>query len=170
MKKVGDAKFVRMISPYNFSKRSTQIKYIVIHDTGNPRKGADAVAHGKYFGSRKLSASAHFFVDEKRIVQVVEEYNASWHCGDGRNRYGINNFNSISIEICVNEDGIYEKAFENAISLTVHLKKKYCISLDNVVRHYDASRKLCPKSMSGDNWALWKIFIEKIKNFPQKSN
>lgn len=166
----GDIEFIRMISAYNFSKRASKIKYIVIHDTGNVGNGADAIAHGKYFCSRKLSASAHYFVDEKSIVQVVEDYNASWHCGDGRNRFGINNANSISIEICVNQDGIYEKSFENAAKLTSYLMQKYFIGIDNVVRHYDASRKLCPRSMAKDNWALWKKFLEKIKKFPQNQN
>ena len=35
---------------YNFSSRKrTSIKYIVIHDTGNTSKGADANAHFSFF-------------------------------------------------------------------------------------------------------------------------
>ena len=40
--------------------------------------------------------------------------------------------------------------------------KELNISAECVVRHYDASRKNCPASMSGAAWAKWKEFKEKI--------
>jgi N-acetylmuramoyl-L-alanine amidase len=144
---------------YNFSSRNGQkISYIVIHDTGNKNKGADAEAHYKYFSGGNRNASAHYFVDDKKVIQIIEDNNASWHCGDGRGKFGITNQNSIGIEICVNVDGNYEKAFKNAIELTKELMKKYNIPTERVVRHYDASRKLCPASMSIGNWAKWSEF------------
>jgi len=70
---------------YNFSSRNKQrILYIVIHDTGNPRAGANAEAHFRYFNGGNRGASAHYFVDDGAIIQTVEDYIASWHCGDGR--------------------------------------------------------------------------------------
>ena len=41
--------------------------------------------------------------------------------------------------------------------------KELNIPIDRVVRHYDASRKCCPASMCGDNWALWEKFKKNIK-------
>jgi N-acetylmuramoyl-L-alanine amidase len=91
---------------YNFSSRNKQaILYIVIHDTGNPRAGADAEAHYRYFNGGNRGASAHYFVDASSIIQTVEDYNASWHCGDGQGKYGITNQNSVGVEICINADG-----------------------------------------------------------------
>lgn len=146
---------------YNYSP-GNDIKYIVIHDTGNKRKGADAYAHYRYFNSGNRRASAHYFVDDKGIFQLVEDYNASWHCGDRKGKYGITNHNSISVEICVNEDGDYEKAVDNTIDLVKCLMEKYNIPLDRVVRHYDASKKICPRSMSKNNWERWWIFKRKL--------
>jgi N-acetylmuramoyl-L-alanine amidase len=146
---------------YNYSL-GNGIRYIVIHDTGNKRKGANAYAHYRYFNSGNRRASAHYFVDDKGIFQLVEDYNASWHCGDGKGKYGITNHNSIGIEICINEDGDYEKAVENTIELVKCLMKKYDIPLDRVVRHYDASKKICPRSMSKNNWERWWIFKRKL--------
>ncbi|WP_235860780.1 N-acetylmuramoyl-L-alanine amidase family protein [Peptoniphilus porci] len=105
----------RLIS-FNYSKRRGMVKpiYIVVHDTGNVNAGADAMAHYRYFNGGNRKASAHYFVDDKRIVETVETTNASWHCGDGYGKYGITNSNSIGVEICVNSDGNYEKALENA--------------------------------------------------------
>jgi N-acetyl-anhydromuramyl-L-alanine amidase AmpD len=143
----------------NYSSRGgRKITYIVIHDTGNTRKGADAENHFQYFNGGYRGASAHYFVDEKQALQIVEDSNAAWHVGDGRGKYGITNSNSIGIEICVNSDGDYKKAVAKTIELTAYLMRKYGIPLDNVVRHYDASRKSCPMSMKANNWAAWTQF------------
>lgn len=148
---------------YNISKRTQAIKYIVIHDTGNKSKGADADAHFNYFNGGNRNSSADFFVDDEKILQINDytEY-YTWQCGDGKGKYGITNSNSIGIEICVNSDGNYDKAFEKAIELTKHLMKELNIPAERVVRHYDASRKSCPASMKSNNWSLWNEFKEKL--------
>ena len=148
---------------HNFSGRNGQaIRYLVIHDTGNARRGADALAHQKYFGSGNKNASAHYFVDSKRIVQVIEDKEASWHCGDGYGKYGISNQNSIGIELCINSDGDYEEMLDNAVLLIQHLADKYKIPKTRSVRHYDASRKICPRSMSANNWQKWQEFMKRF--------
>ena len=148
---------------YNFSSRNgIKVKYIVVHDTGNPRNGAGAQNHYLYFNGGNRNASAHYFVDDKEIIQTVEDFNASWHCGDGKGRYGITNSNSIGIEICINEDSDFDKALGNAIVLIRYLMGKYNISKEMVVRHFDASRKVCPKSMSDMGWRKWSEFWCKI--------
>ncbi|MCD3223927.1 N-acetylmuramoyl-L-alanine amidase [Clostridium botulinum] len=146
---------------YNYS-RNNNIKYIVIHDTGNTDKGANAMCHYRYFNGGNRNASAHYFVDDTRIVQTVEDFNASWHCGDGHNRYGINNHNSIGVEICINSDGNYNEAVRKTIELVKYLMQKYNISINRVVRHYDASKKCCPASMSSNNWAKWNWFKSQL--------
>ena len=100
---------------YNRSARNSSIKYIVIHDSGNPGKGANAMAHFNYFNGGNRNASADFFVDNEQVI-CVNNYNKyyTYHCGDGRGKYGITNTNSIGIEICINSDGDYQKAYANA--------------------------------------------------------
>jgi N-acetylmuramoyl-L-alanine amidase CwlA len=144
---------------YNRSKRSSAIKYIVIHDTGNKSKGANASSHFNYFNGGERSASADFFVDSTQIMQV-NDYRKyyTYQCGDGKGKYGITNSNSIGIEICVNSDGDYQKAYAKAVELTKYLMKELKIPITRVVRHYDASRKNCPASMAYNNWALWSEF------------
>ena len=144
---------------YNRSKRTGPIRYIVIHDTGNASKGANANAHFNYFNGGDRQTSADFFVDNTQILQV-NDYNTyyTWHCGDGAGKYGITNANSIGIEICINSDGNYDVAFQNAVALTKQLMSELNIPIERVVRHYDASRKNCPASMSNNNWLLWHTF------------
>lgn len=155
------SKIVRMISIYNYGSRGgNSIKYIVLHYTGN--KGDTAKNNGTYFCGGNRGASAHYFVDDNEIVQVVEEYNSAWSVGDGKGKYNITNQNSISIEMCCNSDGkVSEKTEANALELVKSLMDKYNISTTNVVRHYDASRKICP-NWSSNNWGRWFNFKKKL--------
>lgn len=148
---------------YNRTVRTSSIKYIVIHDTGNTDKGADANRHYTYFNGGNRGSSADFFVDDGQVMQV-NDYSKyyTWHCGDGKGKYGISNANSIGIEICINADGDYNTAVQNTVELTKYLMDILNISADCVVRHYDASRKNCPQSMSGNGWSKWKEFKNKL--------
>ena len=148
---------------YNFSTRSgVGIRYIIIHDTGNTNKGANALAHYHYFNSGNKKASAHYFVDGEGVIQTVEDYHSAWHCGDGKGKYGITNSNSLGIEICINSDGNFESALINTHNLILFLMDKHKICKKNVLRHYDASRKVCPRTMSSDNWSGWFDFHNKL--------
>lgn len=151
----------RKISPYNYSSRNgNSIKYIALHYTGN--KDDTAKNNVDYFNGGNRNASAHYFVDDNSIWQVVEDRNSAWSVGDGKGSYGITNQNSISIEMCCNSSGVIsEKTENNAIELVKQLMSKYNVSINNVVRHYDASRKVCP-NWSANNWSRWANFKKKL--------
>ena len=150
---------------YNRSNRGgIPIRYIVVHDTGNPSRGANATAHYNYFNGGDRSSSADFFVDDTQVLCVNDYYKFyTWHCGDGRGKYGITNRNSVGIEFCINVDSDRDKTLERTAQLVRELMQEINIPIDRVVRHYDASRKNCPQSMSGNGWAQWYEFKEKLK-------
>ena len=150
---------------YNCSNRGgIPIRYIVVHDTGNPSRGANATAHYNYFNGGDRSSSADFFVDDTQVLCVNDYYKYyTWHCGDGRGKYGITNRNSVGIEFCINVDSDRDKTLERTAQLVRELMQELNIPIDRVVRHYDASRKNCPQSMSGNGWAQWYEFKEKLK-------
>ena len=140
--------------------------YIVIHETGNTYIGADAERHYKYFNGGDRGASAHYFVDDKQIIQVVEHNVQSWHNGK---KYvsnpavpQCNNSNSIGIEICVNQDGDYSKSVDNAVELTKKLMKELNIPADKVIRHYDSCGKQCPAKMLREP-KIWTDFKKAIQ-------
>ena len=154
---------------YNFSKRTEgKINYIVIHDTGNKGEGADANAHFNFFNGGDRQSSAHYFVDDKQILRIIKDEDRSWAVGDGRGKYGITNENSINIEMCINADGDFNKTYLNTLKLTKYLMKKYNIPLEKVVRHYDASRKICPYIWSENNWENWNKFKEDLKKIDKE--
>lgn len=137
---------------YNLTRvanRKNAIRYIVDHYTGT-----DACAKNNciFFGNGDRQASADFFIDKNgAIYQFNRNLNIyySWHCGDGYGRYGITNYNSIGIEV-VSSGGQFTKAQKESLRrLHLWLMSAYGIPASNVVRHYDASRKLCPKPYCG---------------------
>lgn len=147
----------------NYSRCGSKVLYIVVHDTGNSNRGAGAMAHKNYVATNKRGASAHYFVDDSGIVQFVGDSRSAGAVGDGKGRFGITNRNSISIEMCINSDGDYDKMYFNTVELVKNLMVKFKVPIDRVVRHYDASRKSCPNHMKANNWAKWWKFKEDIK-------
>lgn len=144
---------------YNFTPDANKPEYIVIHDTGNKDAGANALMHYRYFAIADRQASAHFFVDSDQVLQFVEVKDKAWHCGDGHGKNGIDNSNSIGIEICINSDGDYVKTIDNTTTLCIDLMRQYSIPIEKVVRHYDASRKNCPQTMNNNgDWTAWTGF------------
>ena len=152
----------KMISDYNFSSRQgSAIEYLIFHYTGN--KGDTALNNAKYFNACNRNASAHFFVDDENIYQVVNLNNSAWAVGDGKGAYGILNRNSVSIEMCCNSEGVISETTEaNALELGKYLMDLYGIDLEHVVRHYDASRKICP-NWTNNNWERWLNFKSKLE-------
>lgn len=153
---------------YNYSSRhGNKIRFIVIHDTGNYGKGANALSHYRYFNGGNRNASAHYFVDDKGIVQIIGDSYSAWHCGDKWNRKyatrsDVTNSNSLGIEMCMNSDGNYDLMYRNTVELVKNLMVKFNVPLDRVVRHFDASGKSCPDHMKRDNWAKWNEFKKDI--------
>lgn len=137
---------------YGSSRSVTDIKYIVIHYTGND--GDTDENNGKYFKNNVTGTSAHYFVDRDSITQSVPDNFVAWHCGGKSYKHkSCRNSNSIGIEICddVKNGTIYPspKTIANVLELTKYLMKKYSIPASNVIRHYDVTGKLCPAYWCG---------------------
>ena len=128
---------------YNRSKRNGAIQYLVIHYTGGT---GSALNNCKYFAGGNRNASADYFVDDNGIWEYNDpgEGYYTWAVGDGRGKYGITNSNSISVEV-VNNGGAYTQTEINYLKeLVPYLLQRFNIPANRVVRHWDASRKMCP--------------------------
>lgn len=144
--------YVKNLTRVNRTVKSARdIKYIVIHYTGNNTDTAKANAN--YFKNINRNASAHYFVDEENVYQVVNDKDVAWAVGKNygnNNLFGIvTNDNSISIEMCSKNGRIADKTFNNTVELARQLMKKYSIATSNVVRHFDVCSKKCP------GWSGW---------------
>ena len=148
-------KIEKLLTPYNFTNKDNagRIKYIVIHYVG-ALGGAEA--NCKYYASKYLGASAHYFVGfNGEVWQSVEDEDIAWHCGASSYKHAeCRNSNSIGIEMCVrnkgsqsaeSKDWYFEEATVNAaIELTKYLMQKYGVPASNVIRHHDVTGKICP--------------------------
>lgn len=128
----------------NTLPRTAAIRYIVVHYTEGSYTGRPAaLANCQYFSRAYRAASAGYFIDDEDIYRYCPDDRAAWHCGDGHGRYGITNQNSIGIEVCT--DGAFTDAEIDRLAFLVQdLMGRYGVPAERVVRHYDASRKLCP--------------------------
>lgn len=161
---INGIKINKQLIDMNYSKGVTiQPKYIVIHDTDNRRKGANAMANRNYFANHpNANASAHYIIDDSNIVQALEDTWKGWHVGDGGNNATINNGNTIGIELAVNSDNNFDKTYETGIELTKYLMRKYNIPAQNIVMHKHASGKDCSRMMIMDKPNMWEVFKQKV--------
>lgn len=149
----------KMISKKNCYIRQNKPAYVVIHETDNWSKGADAKAHATAMKNGNLAGTVHYYVDSKSIYQTLDHSDGAWAVGDGKGKYGITNRNSINIEICVNPETDYYKAVDYAERLAAKLLKQYGWGTDRLKRHYDASRKNCPRRIQAEG--RWPEFVKK---------
>ena len=150
------------------------IKYLVYHYTGND--GDSDESNGKHFHNHIVKASAHYFVDDDSVTQSVPDnyiaYSVGGKCQSSHHPlYKVcTNSNSISIEMCdCFKNGVVEitdKTIENAIELGKVLMKKYNISIDHVIRHYDVNGKACPNCNGLLNDATWNVFKSRLTGAP----
>ena len=150
---------ISVINFYDSNRSKNQIEWIILHYVGAV---STAKNNADYFYSTFRGASAHYFVDENEIWQVVEDNDSSWAIGADKYYTDARNTNSISIEMCCykNNDGkldIKESVVEKTIELTKYLMDKYDIDVDHVIRHYDATRKVCPAPFVNDE-SRWQDF------------
>ena len=140
--------------------------YITIHETGNAARGADAAAHGSYLNSAAGEAalvSWHYTVDDHAIVQHLPDGETAYHAGDGPK--GTGNARSIGVEICVNADGDFAKARENAASLVRLLMEEHGTPIGHVVQHNHWNGKDCPYTIRHTSGA-WEAFLALCEGGP----
>ena len=156
------------ILPEDYKGRSgikRQIRYVVIHETANRDVGSNASAHNEFLHSsvqKEVQLSWHYTVDDKEIYHHLPDDEIAWHAGDRLKRKG-GNVCGIGVEICVNEDGDYAKAVQNAAKLTANLLNVYELDLNDVKQHYDFSGKNCPQRIRKEE--TWQEFLNQVEEY-----
>ena len=140
--------------------RFNPCEYITIHETGNTSRGAGAKNHASYLKSVNSKLSWHYTVDDKEIYQHLPDREDAFHAGDGS---GPGNRKSIAIEICVNSDGDFGRACENAAWLVRRLLEQHNIPFECIVQHNHWSGKNCPKTLRAGGW---NDFLEMCRDKP----
>lgn len=153
---------VELLTPNPYSRPETKtkrIRGIVIHYTANP--GSTAMQNRNYFeglkDSHQTKASSHFVVGiDGEIVQCVPTWEEAYASNT-------RNADTVSIETCHKEaDGKYTRqTYKSMVQLTAWLCKKFDLTEQDVIRHYDITGKICPKYFVEDEKA-WEQFKEDV--------
>lgn len=104
------------------------------------KSGVGAKNHAKFLKNNiSAGTSWHYTVDSKEIYHHIPDNEIAYHAAnDIGNEYGI------GIELCVNQDGNFNKTFENATKLVAYLLKEYDLTINDIKTHHDFSGKDCP--------------------------
>lgn len=156
----------RMIAKTHCYLGQNKPAYVVIHETDNWSKGANSRAHATAMKNGNLAGTVHYYVDSQECYQTLEHQDGAWAVGDGHGKYGISNLNSINIEICVNPESNYYLAVDRAAELAAMLLNQYGWDTSHLKRHYDASRKHCPRRILDEG--LWDNFVKCTASYMKK--
>ena len=156
---------------YGDKREYKEIRYIVIHYTGN--RGDTAKNNADFFAKGNTrQAGAHYFVDKKgEIYKSVNLKRIAYAVGGtkyaeqvkkgGAKYYSVcKNRNSVSIELCDCIDGVNWTQLVALRELVLAIQKK-CPNATNIIRHWDVNGKPCPGSMIGTNNKQW----ERVHDF-----
>jgi N-acetylmuramoyl-L-alanine amidase len=148
-----------------------KLKGLVIHWTANTNKGANALANRNYFNSTTTSASAHYVIDDKQIIRCIPDSEVGYHVGSSKytalgtslregTAYSPNYF-TVGIEMCVNQDGDWNKTYQNTVEFSAKFLIEHKLTINNLYRHYDITGKLCPQMMIDEK--EWKKFKDAVQ-------
>lgn len=148
---------------YGKKRNLKNIKYIVVHYTGN--KGDTAKNNAIYFAtSNTRAAGAHFFADKQgevwmsipieRIAYAVGGDQRTGKKGEAKYYGKCTNENSVSIELCDCLDGVNWAQMVAVRKLIKNIQKE-CPNAKTIIRHWDVNGKSCPSPMTGKNNKKW---------------
>lgn len=160
-----------LLTPNKYSRPQIplkNVKKVVLHYVGNPKSSAEA--NRNYFENQKNGGryvSSHYIIGlEGEILRCVPE-NEVAYCSNSANSY------SISIECChPDATGKFTDATtDSAAELCAYLLKKYGLTVNDLIRHYDVTGKQCPlwfvptkyqsESVANARWAGFKALVSK---------
>ena len=135
------------------------VKDIVVHYVGNP--GTTAQQNHDFYAGNQSNVSSHFVVGlDGEIIQCIpiNEWSAAsnWRNND-----------TISIEVChPDETGKFKKkTYSSLVKIVAWLENICDIDESHVIRHYDITKKECPRYFvqHEDKWKTFKKNVEKYR-------
>lgn len=160
----------------NYSGLSLRATSITIHENGNPKPGADALAERTFVhsGGGDDTASYHFAVSSvngvRTVVQLLPLNIVAWHAGDGY--YGEGNRTSVPIEHC--QWGDFNDTLWLGAALVALLRKaperfpggQTMMKNAEIYQHNHWSGKHCPQYIR--ERGLWNKYLSMVREHEMK--
>lgn len=141
--------------------------FLVAHETANPT--ADAKDHRRYFQNIKFQASAHTFIDDKTILEIIPLEEKAWHVQYKQDKrllgLGYANDNAVGVELC--RTGNFEQAYARYVWYFAYLCQKFELHpTKHIIAHssLDPKRRRDPQSWLEPNGVSWDDFIANVQN------
>ena len=154
--------------------RRSRTTAIAVHWVANPN--STAMANRNYFNTTSRAVSSNYIIGlQGEILCCIPDEETSW-CTNEANSY------AVSVECCHPDwTGCFTgKTYTSLVELTARLCQKYHLDPQNggVIRHYDVTRKICPKwfvpaSRGGSDTndeRHWKQFLHDIARQMQRGS
>ena len=136
--------------------RKLDLKFVTIHNTGNPTSKATGERGWLTNPQNTRVASFHLVVDDQMVVECIPLNEVAWHAGTSAG-----NYSSVGIEIC--ESGDYDYTMHNAVELTAGILLANNLSINALRQHFDWSGKDCPwKIRRGHDGWTWERFKTEV--------
>lgn len=142
-----------------------RVTKIAVHYVGNPN--TSAAANRNYFENQKTAGryvSSHYIIGlQGEIIQCIP-LNEISYCTNQANSY------SISIECChPDSTGKFTEATEQSLAeLCACLLEKFGLCADDIIRHYDVTRKQCPLYWSPTKYQSAEVANGRFKAFKDR--
>lgn len=149
------------------------VEYIVSHGTGNP--GSTAYNNRNYFNRVQPSASAHTFIDDEYILEIIPLDEKAWHV-----RYNVTRDNAlfgedandaaIGVELAYGGNIDFWEAYNRYVWYHAYLVDKYNLNPEtDIVAHstLDPGRRADPQNILHQHGISWAGFIQDVKEVYQ---
>ena len=149
-------------------EKNDGITFIVAHDTGNP--GASAYVNRAYFAKNVVSASAHTFIDDSVILEIIPLTEKAWHVRyvstmDNILFEGDANDKAIGVELCWGGTISFTEAYKRYVWYHAYLCDKFNLDpQSDIVAHstLDPTRRTDPQNALNRYGITWGAFIEDV--------
>jgi N-acetylmuramoyl-L-alanine amidase len=134
------------------------VKFIVSHDTGNP--GSSAYANRNYFDNFQPKASAHTFIDDKNILEIIPLDEKAFHVRyevptDDRLFEEDANDAAIGVELAYGGNIDFWEAYKRYVWYHAYLVDKYNLDpFEDIVAHskLDPTRRTESTERPSSSW------------------
>jgi len=146
----------------------TKVRFIVSHDTGNP--GSNAIGNRDYFNELQPKASAHTFIDDKTILEIIPINEVAYHVRYGvptdNDLYGYDaNKAAIGVELCYGGDVNFWEAYNRFTWYHAYLCQNFGLNpKKDIVSHktLDPGRKIDPENVLGKQGIKFQQFLADV--------
>lgn len=150
-------------------QKINKVLFLVAHETANPK--ADADDHFNYFNNTQPKASAHTFIDDTKILEIVPLNEKAFHVWYDRpldnQLFGDDaNDSAIGVELC--RTGDFKKAYDRYVWYFAYLCKHFGLDpKKHIISHkkLDPARRSDPDSWLNPNGVTWENFINHVVSY-----